>query len=249
MVTALVELVPGAALVFARALALAAAAPVVGGRHLTQPWRLALAGVLALALAPLRAEQAPPVTDLLAFVPALLLEATVGLVIGLLARFALIAAEVCGQLVGISLGLGFAEQYDPRHGEAAGILPALTRAAASLAFVTAGGLAALARALAAPLPSAAGLEASAAAALDVAAAAATWGLSLAAPVVLAALVANLAVALAHRASPAVNLFAVGLSTSLLIAGAALLAGSPQLVDGLERLAARAISMLASGGAS
>ncbi len=241
MVTALVELVPGAALVFARALALAAAAPVVGGRHLTQPWRLALAGVLALALAPLRAEQAPPVTDLLAFVPALLLEATVGLVIGLLARFALIAAEVCGQLVGISLGLGFAEQYDPRHGEAAGILPALARTVAALAFIIAGGLAATVAALAAPLPA---LGTTTAAALDVAATAATWGLSLAAPVVLAALVGNLALALAHRAAPALNLFAVGFATSLLIAGAALLASSSSLASGLQRLAHRAVATLA-----
>lgn len=241
MVSALLELFPGAALVLARALALTASAPVLGDRDVPHSLRLGLAAILAAALAPLRAEHAPPPAELAAFVPALVAEATAGLIAGLLARFTLAAAEVAGQLIGISLGLGFAEQYDPRHGEASGILPVLARTAAGLAFLAAGGLAATVAALAAPLPA---LGTTTAAALDVAATAATWGLSLAAPVVLAALVGNLALALAHRAAPALNLFAVGFATSLLIAGAALLASSSSLASGFQRLAHRAVATLA-----
>lgn len=242
MVSALLELFPGAALVMARALALAATAPVLGDRDVPHSLRLGLAAILAAALAPLRAEHAPPPTELAAFVPALVAEAAAGLVAGLLARFTLAAAEVAGQLIGLSLGLGFAEQYDPRHGEASGILPVLARTVAGLAFLSAGGLAAAVAAVAAPLPALGATTA--AAALDVAATAATWGLSLAAPVVLAALVGNLALALAHRAAPALNLFAVGFATSLLIAGAALLASSSSLASGLQRLAHRAVATLA-----
>lgn len=245
MIAALIDLLPGAALVFARALALATTAPVLGDRDVPHALRLGIAAILAAALAPLRAEHAAP-HDLAAFLPALFAEAAAGIVVGLLARFALAAAEMAGQLIGISLGLGFAEQYDPRHGEAAGIVPVLARTVAALAFVAAGGLAAAVRAIAAPLPSAAQLAASATAALDLAASAASWGLALAAPVVLAALVGNLAVALAHRAAPALNLFAIGFATSLLIAGAALLASSSQLATGIERLAHRAVATLAGG---
>ena len=76
MVSAVLELFPGAALVLARALALTASAPVLGDRDVPHSLRLGLAAILAAALAPLRAEHAPPPAELAAFVPALVAEAT-----------------------------------------------------------------------------------------------------------------------------------------------------------------------------
>ena len=184
------------------------------------------------ALAPLRAE-----TELT--FAAICVELASGLVAGATARFALAAVETAGQLIGISLGLGFAEQYDPRHGEAAGIVQVLARTVAALAFLGAGGLDALVRAAATPADVAA-LPGAAAAAIAIAASATTWGLGLAAPIVLAALLGNLALALAHRAAAALNLFAVGLSTSLLVGGLALLATWSQLGAGMGDAAVRAV---------
>lgn len=235
VVSSLIALAPGGLLAFARLAGLCATAPVIGDGDVPRSLRLGLALVLAAALAPLRAEAELSVASLAA-------ELALGLIAGTTARFALAAVEIAGQLIGISLGLGFAEQYDPRHGEAAGIMQVLARTVAALAFLGAGGLAALVRAAAAPADLSL-LPGAATAALALAASAATWGLGLAAPIVLAALLGNLALALAHRAAAALNLFAVGLSASLLIGGLALLATSAQLAAGMRATAVRAVDAL------
>lgn len=233
--TALAALAPGGLLAFARVAGLCATAPVIGDGDVPPSLRFGLALVLGAALAPLRGAVELSVS-------ALAVELALGLIAGTAARFALAAVETAGQLIGISLGLGFAEQYDPRHGEAAGIVQVLARTVAALAFVGAGGLAAMVRAAATPADLTA-LPGGAAAALALATSAATWGLGLAAPIVLAALLGNLALALAHRAAAALNLFAVGLAASLLVGGLALLATSAQLAAGMRAAAGRAVDAL------
>jgi flagellar biosynthetic protein FliR len=68
------------------------------------------------------------------------------------------------------------------------------------------------------------------------------GLALAAPLVLAALVANVGLAVMNRAAPAVNVFAISLAVVLLAGGSVLLAGSGSMVAGIAGHAHEAVSV-------
>jgi flagellar biosynthetic protein FliR len=252
----------GGALALARVLGLCATAPLLGAPELPRGVRLGFALLVSAALTPLRIEGLPalgltPSTGAgadaaLALGVALAAELALGLAVGLAARFTLAAVEVAGHLGSTSLGLSFAEQYDPHVG-AADIGRLIARTLAAVAFLAAGGLEALVAAAAQPLPlapaaAAASLAAAATAALRCATDATALGLGVAAPLVLAALVANLAVSLAHRAAAAINIFTVGFAASLLAVCAAALVTAPRMIAGVHAVADRAVALLAPGGA-
>lgn len=235
-----------AALAMARLTGLCAAGPLLSDPELSRGLRVGFIAVIGAALAPLRLDEAAALLPTpSAFATALAAELAFGLCIGAAARLTLSAAGVAGQLAGISLGLGLAEQYDPQRGEPAIAGQRLARTATDLAFVGAGGLDALVRAAATPLANA-DLAGAAAYALRMATDAAGLGLGLAAPLLLAALLTNLALALAHRAAVAINLFTVGLAATLLTVGATALVTAPQLTHGLQLLVQRAVLALVEG---
>lgn len=233
------------ALVGARLLGLATAAPLTS----EAPARVRLAVVAAgtWALAPL----APwPPLEGGALLAATCIAFTYGLLTALAARFCLASVEIAGRLMSTSLGLYFAEQYDAQREADAGAVAQLARALGGLAFLAAGGLEAAVRA-AAPtgtagaLPTTADLGSAATQVLAAGAGALADGLTLAAPLLVAAFTANVALALAHRAVAAANLFAVGFAAVLLLAGGIALASSGALVAGVQHLAARASAQLGS----
>ena len=118
---------------------------------------------------------------------------------------------------------------------------------AGLAFLAAGGLEAMVRALAVPGSSTAladGLEGATQAALAVTGAA----IGVAAPVLLAATVVNLGLALINRAVPAVNVFSISLPVILLVAGIALLATASVTAGAIDRAAADAVAALLGAAA-
>jgi flagellar biosynthetic protein FliR len=73
------------------------------------------------------------------------------------------------------------------------------------------------------------------------------GLALAAPVVLAALVGNIGLALISRAAPAANIFSIALAAVLILGGITLVATSGDLLAGLTGDAREAINALLGGG--
>jgi flagellar biosynthetic protein FliR len=166
-------------------------------------------------------------------------------VTGLTARIVLARVAIAGQLMGLSLGLGFASQYDIHAGESASAMRSLTATLAGLAFLGAGGLQAIVTSAAAAPASAADLTALGPAFLHHATSAFGHGLTLAAPILLAALIGNVALAVMNRAAPAVNVFSVALSVVLILGGIALLATAAHLVAGTAATARAAIDVLAS----
>jgi flagellar biosynthetic protein FliR len=156
------------------------------------------------------------------------IELCVGLVTGMTARFIMARAAVAGQLMGLSLGFGFASNYDVHAGESAITVRTLLTTISALAFLAVGGLEAIVRGVAAP-----------AHILDLAsfgpellregAAAMGHGLTLAAPVVLAALVGNIGLAVMNRAAPAINVFSIALSAVLILGGVVLLGASSGVI--------------------
>jgi flagellar biosynthesis protein FliR len=221
-----------------RATALAATAPVIGDPGV--PLRARLIAVLAIGGAVGVNRPGVPIGELPAVA---VLELAVGALTGLAARFILARAAVAGQLMGLSLGLGFAAQYDVHAGESASALRSLISAIAGLAFLAGGGLEAIVRSVASPVH-VAQLALLGPMLLREGASALTHGLALAAPIVLAALVGNIGMAVMNRAAPAVNVFSVALAVVLVLGGLALLATSGNLVQGLTGDVREAIAILA-----
>jgi flagellar biosynthesis protein FliR len=222
----------------ARVGGLAATAPTLGDGGI--PRRAKLVFVIAVTAAIGQARPPVPFSDLPLIAG---VELAVGLLTGLTARMVIARDAIAGQLMGLSLGLGFAAQYDAHAGESAGVLRSMITAIAGLAFLFGGGLEAIVRSAAASPASPAQLGSLGTAFVHHATSAFGHGLALAAPIVLACFVGNIAVAVMNRAAPAINVFSVSLSAVLIVGGLVLLATSAQLVAGLTDTARDAIDVL------
>jgi flagellar biosynthetic protein FliR len=223
--------------VFLRTAAVAATAPVIGDAGVPMRARLVFCVAVALALAANRTGVQfadLPVTALV--------ELASGVITGLTARFVTARVAVAGQLLGLSLGLGFASEYDVHAGESAGVLRMLATTISGLAFLAANGLEAIVRGVATPA-SPLVLLGTGDALLREGTAAFGHGLALAAPIVLAALVGNVGLAVMNRAAPAVNVFAVALSAILVLGGVLMLATASSFVLGLSDVARESVRVL------
>jgi flagellar biosynthetic protein FliR len=215
---------------FARTAAWSHATPVVGDQIVPPKVRVVLAGAAAVPLALVR-----PSTTYAELIASLPVEIVFGLLIGASARLILAGVESGGQLVGVQLGLGFAGSYDPMSREESLPTRRIAYALAALAFLAAGGLEESIRALALPIPGdlfAAPLLAvvhEGGRVLYVAA-------RLAAPLLIAGIVANTAVAFASKAAPALNVFTVMLALFWLVGTGVLIACAPLTVREIQSLA-------------
>ncbi|HEY0253527.1 MAG TPA: flagellar biosynthetic protein FliR [Kofleriaceae bacterium] len=203
---------------FVRVAAVAFTAPVIGDQGVPVRARLVFCVSVAIALAANRPGVEPADVPVTAIV-----ELGSGIITGLTARFVMARLANAGQLMGLALGLGFASQFDVHAGENAGVVRTLAATLGSLAFLAAHGLEAIVRSVATPA-SGLGMLMQTNDLLRQGTASFGYGLSLAAPIMLAALVGNLGIAVMNRAAPAVNVFSVALG-AVLILGLALMIGS------------------------
>lgn len=224
----------------ARTGGLAATAPVLGDPGVPVRAKLVFVLTVTTLVAPIR----PPVE--LAALPAVAaLELAVGLLTGFIARAIMSSVAVAGQIMGLALGLGFASQYDPHAGESAGTLRTLVTTIASLAFLASHGLEAIVRSAAAGPANLGQLADLGPAFVRHATAAFSHGLALAAPIVLAALVGNIALAVMNRAAPAVNVFSIALGAVLILGGIVLLATAAHMIGGAIDTSRAAVDVLTS----
>lgn len=226
----------------ARAGGLAFTAPLLGDKGTSRQIRLVFTVAVAAVLASRSGAATLDPALALATIP---LELAAGLLTGATARLILDRVAMGAQLIGVQGGLGFAQSYDHAAGESASVVRALLTTVAGLAFIAADGLEALVRGLAAPVSPAFladGLAGATSAALAVVAA----GIGLAAPVLLAATIVNVGLALINRAAPAVNVFSISLPVVLLVAGVALLATASATAGAIDRAATDAVAVLLGG---
>ncbi len=224
-----------AALVLATALGGARIAPVLwlvpplGGTRLPAPVRVGFALLLALVAGPVLAGTVGGALLARASAPTLALwlgrEVIVGLCLGLVAAAVFRAAEIAGRLADTLRGANIAEVLAPTSDERASPLAALYLLLATLVFIQLGGVERLVEALMQSyqaLPVGGGLGAGPArrVALIVAAASARLiaaGVALAAPVVVAIWVTDLALGLVARAAPQIPVYFLGLPLKGLLA--------------------------------
>jgi flagellar biosynthetic protein FliR len=224
--------------VFMRATALVMSSPVTGDAGVPARAKLVFITAISIALSANRPGVMYAQLPLTCF-----LEIDCGVITGLTARFVLARIAVAGQLMGLALGLGFAAEFDPHAGESAGILRTLATTLAGLAFLSTGGLSAIVQSCATPvnpwLLTGDGTQL-----LVEGANAFGHGLAIAAPIMLAALVGNLGVAVLNRAAPGVNVFSVALGAVLCLGCIMALATAGNFIGSVTAAAEEATKILA-----
>jgi flagellar biosynthetic protein FliR len=218
-------------LVLARVGGLIGASPIFG--HLIVPVRVRVGLTLVLAVAVGGALGTPPgplPTTLLGLTGALAVEATLGAVIGLVAQFVFAGVLLGGQLAGIQMGFGIANLIDPQSHAQVTIVAQWQQLMAFLVFLVLDVHHLLIGALLASFHttppgsvvlSAVGLRGT----ISLAGELFTLGVRIAAPVLVALLLANTALGILARTIPQLNVFVVGfpvnVGVGLLMLGASL----------------------------
>jgi flagellar biosynthesis protein FliR len=222
-----------------RILALIASAPVTGNRQFPASAKIGLAILLTVLVAPaLPAITASP--DSAHGMLLLVRELLIGVGMGLAMRVVFAAVSMAGDIVGLQMGLGFAQIYDPQFNGQVPVIGQFLGLLATLAFLAINGHLLLISALVdsfrhVPPDTTASLATGAMTLV-------LWGgtiihaaVHLSLPLIAALLITNSALAVLTRASPQLNIFAVGFPVTLGVGFIALLLVLPYLVPGLERL--------------
>lgn len=239
-------------LVFTRLGAALMIVPGFGERYILARQRLLLALLLSALLAPLVAGTVPAPPDEPDQLAALVAgELLIGLFLGAVTRLAMAVMHVAGTIVAYQSGLSAAALFDPNEGSM-GTLPGNFFATTALVLMFASDLHHLVlQALAASydrLPIMGGLPGDDALRLllGLADAALRSGLELAAPLVIAGLLANLTLGLLSRLLPALQLLTVMLPLQLLLALVLLLVMVAGVAAGYGRFLAASLAFLDRG---
>ncbi|MGZ8154033.1 MAG: flagellar biosynthetic protein FliR [Burkholderiales bacterium] len=232
---------------FTRVLGLIASAPVTSGPQFPARAKVALAVLISLVIAP----TLPPLPDIdpasWAGLAALAQELAVGVALGFMMRLVFVAVEMAAELIGLQMGLGFAQFYDVHLATTVPVLGRFFGLAATLTFLAIDGHLLLLAVLAETfntMPIGGGTSAG------------FWqtlahsgghfiyaALSLALPVIAALLVTNLALGVLSRAAPQLNIFAVGFPVTLMLGFLAALTSIPYFLPIFEQLVRRSADML------
>ena len=210
---------------FVRVLALVMSAPVFGHRSVPRRVKVGLAALITLLVAP-GLPAPPPLSQDDAFL-LLIQQMLIGIALGFAMQVAFAAVQLAGDLIGMQMGLSFANFIDPQHSGQSPVLGMMLGLFATLIFLSIDGHLLLVAALAesfrlAPI----GLEplwgARWAGLLGWGGQLFRIGLHLALPLLAAMLAVNIALGILTRAAPQLNLFSIGFPVAL-IAGIAMFA--------------------------
>jgi flagellar biosynthetic protein FliR len=211
------------------------AAPVFGAVAVPLPVRVALSGaigVLVLAVHPI----VPPADIFsIATILSAVAEALIGLAIGFILQIAFAAPAVASEVIGTSMGIGFASAIDPQNGRSTPALGNFLSVLMTLLFLSVNGhlvlVDMLVRSYAVLPPGGAWLSPDRL--KDIAFFGGytfAAGLLLALPVGFLLLCLNIIVGMVSRAAPSLNLFAIGLPASLAVGVVALALAMPAMGD-------------------
>lgn len=222
--------------------------PVIGGSFVPKQVRLMLALLLTLVITPML----PATTNVdflsLAGLLVLLQELAIGIAIGFAVQLAFDAISLGGQVIAMSMGLGFAVFLDRQRGVNIPVLGQLFLMLGMLVFLSLDGHLALIQLLAdsfSILPQASGgLSGVAISSLLL------WSgqvfvvaVKIALPAITALLVVNLSFGVTSRAAPTLNLFAVGFPVAMLLGFVVIFLSLGSLTENVSRLLDDAFTML------
>ena len=219
--------------------------PVVGGSFVPVRVRLLLAIGLTIAIAPV----VPPAATQDVLSPAglvtMIQEIGIGVIMGFLVQLVFDAIALGGQVIGMSMGLGFAVFLDRTRGVSIPVLGQLFLMLGMLVFLAMDGHLAMIRLLAESFkawPIAVGKVT-----LPVLADLLAWtgmlfvfAMQIALPAVTALLVVNLSFGIMSRAAPTLNLFAVGFPVAMLLGFAVIFLNMGVLVENVSSFLVRSL---------
>lgn len=223
-----------------RILGLIAAAPLFGNRSVPARAKVILAVMLALIIAPITPKIAPldPVS-----LPGLLIIAQqflIGIAMGFSVRIVFSAVEMAGEIIGLTMGLGFATFFDPQSQARSSAISQFLALVATTAFLSVNGHLVLISVLAESFIS-----------LPISAEpiagfgfkqVADWGgkifssgLQLSLPILAALLLVNIALGILTRAAPQLNLFGIGFPITIAVGFLMIMLVLPYLSNPLQAL--------------
>jgi len=211
---------------FTRILALVASAPVLGNKQVPVRIKIGLSLLITIIIAPVL--DAPPNVQAGSAIGLLVMvqQILVGFTMGFTMRLIFTAVDMCGELAGLQMGLGFASFFDPINSSFTPLVSQFLAAFVALAFLSVNGHLFMIEVLAdsfhtfpvsTTMPNAAALHTVVA-----------WGgnifsyaLRLSLPVIGALLSTNLALAILTRSAPQLNIFQIGFPITLAVGFATL----------------------------
>ncbi len=228
--------------------------PLVGGSFVPTRVRLLLAIALTIVIAPIIPSTATQEVLSAAGLVTVIQEIGIGVVLGFLVQLVFDAIALGGQVIGMSMGLGFAVFLDRARGVSIPVLGQLFMMLGMLVFLSLDGHLAMIQLLAQSFHawpiSESGLTPQILGELL------TWSrqlfvfaLKIALPAITALLVVNLSFGIMSRAAPTLNLFAVGFPIAMLLGFAVIFLNMGVLVENVTAflgLTISAISALLSG---
>ncbi len=223
-----------------RILGLIAAAPLFGNRSVPARAKVILGVMLAIVIAPITPKNVPidPVSlqGLLIVAQQLL----IGLAMGFSVRIVFSAVEMAGEIIGLTMGLGFATFFDPQSQARSSAISQFLALVATTAFLAVNGHLVLISVLAESFVS-----------LPISAEpiagfgfkqVADWGgkifssgLQLSLPILAALLLVNIALGILTRAAPQLNLFGIGFPITIAMGFLMIMLVLPYLSNPIQTL--------------
>ena len=197
------------------------AAPVFGNVSVPLQMRVVLAGAIGVLVLGMHDITPPPQVFAVATFLSIAAEALVGLALGFILQIAFAAPLIAGELIGGSMGIGFANMIDPNSGRSSPAIGQFLSILLTLLFLSVDGHLVLvdtvARSYTALPPGAAWMAPEQLRDIALFGGYAFFaGLLLALPVGFLLLCLNLVVGMISRSAPALNLFSIGLPASLAV---------------------------------
>ena len=232
----------------ARILALIASAPITGTPQFPVTAKIGLAVLITLLIAPTLPAPPPISPDSAYGILLLVREILLGVGMGLTMRVVFAAISMAGDIIGLQMGLGFAQFFDPHSSAQVSVISQFLGLIGLLAFLSLNGhllmIATLVESFRSAPPDANFSLASAALPLVKRGGFITQAaVQLSLPIIAVLLVTNSALAVLTRASPQLNIFAIGFPVTLGVGFIALLIVLPQLMPGLERMFAQTLQAM------
>ena len=211
------------------------AAPVFGAVSVPLQVRVALSGAIGILVLGAHPITAPSEIFALGTFLSIAAEALVGLAIGFVLQIAFAAPLIAGEVIGSSMGIGFASAIDPQNGRSSTALGQFMMTLLTLLFLSVNGhlmlVEIVVRSYDVLPPGAAWIAAERLRDIAVFGGYAFLaGFLLALPVGFLLLCLNLVVGMLSRSAPALNLFAIGLPMSLAVGVIALAIAFPAMGD-------------------
>ncbi len=222
---------------FARILALLASAPITGDTQFPAISKIGLAVIITAVVAP---TLPLPAVDPGSGAGLLLLarETAIGIAMGLAMRIVFAGITMAGDVIGLQMGLAFAQFYDPQSNSQEAVIGQYLNLLATLTFLSLNGHLVMISTLiesfqAVPVAAADGGQwLLLAQSGGMVVRAALW-LSL--PLIATLLVINAALGVLTRSAPQLNIFAIGFPITMIVGFAALMLALPYCMPAMEKL--------------